>query len=312
MADTSEYPKYIWMDEEFVPFEKATVHVLSPCARNAVNVFEGIRGYWNSDRNELFCFRLPEHYKRLFESMRIMHLELPYSMQNHTEFLLETLRKNEIREDVHIRHQVLVNGIGYFSATEPVSMFIATMPRQSSPQLEKGTRCCISTWVRISDDSVPPRVKAGSNYQNSRLAQIWAKKFGFEDAILLNANGKVAEGPAACLFMVRNGKLITPSVTQGILESVTRDTIIELAKIEMDLDVIEREIDRTELYVAEEAFFVGTAAEVKPIIEIDGFRLKSLESGSLTRRIQRCFFDAARGYNPKYTDWLTPVYQARA
>ena len=308
MADTPKYPKYIWMDEEFVPFEKATVHVLSPCARNAVNVFEGIRGYWNSDRNELFCFRLPEHYKRLFESMRIMHLELPYSMQNHTEFLLETLRKNEIREDVHIRHQVLVNGIGYFSATEPVSMFIATMPRQSSPQLEKGTRCCISTWVRISDDSVPPRVKAGSNYQNSRLAQIWAKKFGFEDAILLNANGKVAEGPAACLFMIRNGKLITPSVTQGILESVTRDTIIELAKIEMDLDVIEREIDRTELYVAEEAFFVGTAAEVKPIIEIDGFRLKSLDSGSLTRRIQRCFFDVVRGYNPKYADWLTPVY----
>ena len=310
MADTPKYPKYIWMDEKFVPFEKATVHVLSPCARNAVNVFEGIRGYWNSDRNELFCFRLPEHYKRLFESMRIMHLELPYSIENHTEFLLETLRKNEIREDVHIRHQVLVNGIGYFSATEPVSMFIATMPRQSSPQLEKGTKCCISTWVRISDDSVPPRVKAVSNYQNSRLAQIWAKKFGFEDAILLNANGKVAEGPAACLFMVRNGKLITPSVTQGILESVTRDTIIELAKTEMDLDVIEREIDRTELYLAEEAFFVGTAAEVKPIIEIDGFRLKSLDSGSLTRRIQRCFFDVVRGYNPQYTDWLTPVYQA--
>jgi branched-chain amino acid aminotransferase len=310
MADTPKYPKYIWMDEEFVPFEQATVHVLSPCARNAANVFEGIRGYWNSDRNELFCFRLPEHYKRLFESMRIMHMELPYSIANHTDFLLQTLRKNEIREDVHIRHQVLVNGIGYFSSTEPVSMFIATMPRPSSPQIEKGTKCCISAWTRISDDSVPPRVKAGANYQNSRLAKIWASKFGFEDTILLNRNGKVAEGPAACLFMVRNGKLITPSVTQGILESVTRDTIIELAKKEMGIDVIEREIDRTELYVAEEAFFVGTAAEVKPIIEIDGFKLKSLDSKSLTRRIQRCFFDVARGYNPEYSDWLTPVYGA--
>lgn len=310
MSDRPNYPKYIWMDEEFVLFEKATVHVLSPCARNAANVFEGIRGYWNSDRNELFCFRLPEHYKRLFESMRIMHLELPYSIENHTEFLLETLRKNEIREDVHIRHQVLVNGIGLFSATEPVSMFIATMPRPSSPEIEKGVRCCISAWTRISDDSVPPRVKAGANYQNSRLARIWADKFGFEEAILLNRNGKVAEGPGACLFMVRNGKLITPSVTQGILESVTRETIIELIHNEMGMDVVEREIDRTELYVAEESFFVGTAAEVKPIIEIDGFRLKSLDSGSLTRRIQRCFFDVARGHNPKYMDWLTPVYQA--
>ena len=308
MAATPKYPKYIWMDEEFVPFDQATVHVLSPCARNAANVFEGIRGYWNSDANQLFCFRLPEHYKRLLESMRIMHMELPYSTENHIEFLLETLRKNEIREDVHIRHQVLVNGVGFFSATEPVSMFIATMPRQSSPQIEKGIRCCISAWTRISDDSVPPRVKAGSNYQNSRLAQIWARKYGFEDAILLNANGKVAEGPAACLFMVRNGTLATPSVTQGILESVTRDTIIELAQKEIGMAVIEREIDRTELYVAEEAFFVGTAAEVKPIIEIDGFRLKSLDSGSLTRRIQRCYFDVARGYNPKYAQWLTPVY----
>ena len=308
MANKSKNPKYMWMDEKYVPFEEATVHVMSPCARNAVNVFEGIRGYWNSDKEELFCFRLPEHFKRLLESMRIMHMELPYTIENHIEFLLETLRKNEIREDVHIRHQVLVSGIGLYSATEPVSMFIATMPRPSSPEIEKGIRCCISTWTRISDDCVPPRVKAGGNYQNSRLAKIWAGKFGFDEAILLNSNGKVAEGPGACLCMVRNGNLVTPSVTQGILESVTRETIIELAETELGLNVSEREIDRTELYVAEEAFLVGTAAEVKPIVDIDGFKLNSLDSESMTRRIQKCFFDVARGYHSKYKEWLTPVY----
>lgn len=308
MADTPKNPKYIWMDEKFLPFEEATVHVMSPCARNAANVFEGIRGYWNTDQKELYCFRLPEHFKRLLESMRIMQMELPYSIENHTEFLVETLRKNEIKEDVHIRHQVLINGIGMFSATDPVSMFIATMPRPSSPQIKNGVKCCISPWTRISDASVPPRIKAGANYQNSRLAKIWAGKFGYEEAILLNNNGKVAEGPSACLFMIRNGKVVTPSVTQGILESVTRETVIELIHNEFDMDVLEREIDRTELYVAEEAFFVGTAAEVKPIIEIDGFSLKSLEPESLTQRIQHCFFDVARGYNSKYSDWLTPVY----
>jgi len=308
MASTKNFPSHIWMDEKLIPYQEATVHVMSACARYGTNVFEGLCGYWNASSEELYCFRLQEHYLRLLRSMRLMLLELPYTVEDHIRFMLATIRKNELREDIHIRHQVLVSGIGNASTSEPVSMFICALPRAPSTQSKLGIRCCVSSWTRISDKSIPPRIKAGSNYQNSRLAQLWARRNGFDDAILLNEQGKVAEAPAACIGIVRNGRLITPSITQGILEGVTRSTILELAQQELNIEVEERDIDRTELYVSEEAFLFGTAAEVKPIVDIDGFSLKSGDPESVTRRIQRIYTDVVRGENDKYRHWLTPVY----
>ncbi len=312
MTQQVNKPKYIWMDGKFVLFEEATIHVMSPCARYGSNVFEGIRAYWNDQKEELYCFRLHEHYVRLAESMKVMHFKLPHTVEDNIRFLLETLRKNELREDTHIRHEVLVNGFGGFGDTEPLSMFIAPMPRGRFFDIEKGISCCVSSWQRISDGSIPPRVKAGANYQNGHLAKLWARNTGFDDALLLNERGKVAEAPGACLFAVRKGILITPPVTHGILESVTRESIIHLAREELGQEVVEREIDRTELYVAEEAFLCGSGAEVVPITAIDGINLQSAQANALTRRIQNYYFETVRGNNRKYMDWLVPVYKAIA
>ncbi|MBW2149495.1 MAG: branched-chain amino acid transaminase [Deltaproteobacteria bacterium] len=312
MSQQSNNPKYIWMDGKLVPFEEATIHVMTPCARYGTNVFEGIRAYWNDKKGELYCFRLHEHYVRLAESMKIMHLQLPYTEEDHIRFLLETLRENELREDTHIRHEVLVAGFGGFGTTKPVSMFIATMPRGRFADIERGIRCCVSSWQRISDNSIPPRVKAGANYHNGHLAKLWARNTGFDEALLLNERGKVAEAPGACLFIVRKGILVTPPVTHGILESITRETIIYLASEELGQKVVEREIDRTELYVAEEAFLCGSGYEIVPVTEIDGMSLQSVQANALTRRIQNYYFETVRGNNEKYMDWLTPVYKARA
>jgi len=308
MAKEFRKPKVVWFNGEFVPFDDAKIHMLTPCARYGINVFEGLRAYWNDKQAQLYAFRLREHYQRLTESMKIMWLQTPQSIEDNIHLLLETLRRNDLREDCHIRHVVYVDGFEGYGATEPVGVFVCALPTGRFSDIENGVTAMISSWSRISDSSIPARIKAGSNYQNSRLATLWAKKHGYDQPLILNADGKVAEGSGSCFFMVRKGVLVTPPVTAGILESVTRETLLQLAREELRLPVEVREIDRTEVYVAEEAFLCGSGYEVTPINSVDKLPLGEGKPGPVTRRIQGIYFDVARGHSSKHPEWRTAVY----
>lgn len=304
----SKKPKYVWMDGKIIPFDEAKLHISSPAVRYGFNVFEGLRSYWNENKKELYSFRLRDHYRRLFESAKIMRFKVNYTMDECQKFLIELLHENQFREDVHIRHMLYLGGFGGLDDTEPIGMHITALPRGRSYDQQIGIHCTISSWRRISDNSTPPRLKSGANYQNGRLASLQAKADGYDLPIFLKENGKVSEGPGACFFMIRRGVVITPPVTADILESITRTTLIELFKKELNIQVMEREIDRTETYVADEAFFCGTAAEVTPIVSIDKLPVGDGKVGPITCEIMNIYYKIVRGMSPKYKDWLTPTY----
>lgn len=308
MNSTEEHPEYIWFNGELIPFNEAKVHVLTPTCLYGINVFEGIRGYWNEEANELYCFRLNDHYKRLQESAKIMRFNIQFNNSELIKALVSLLRINNIREDVQIRHVVYLDGFGSWHSTEPIGMFISCKPSGRSYGGKKSISCCISTWERINDCSISPRIKAGPNYQNSRMAQMDAIINDYDSSIIMNKNGKIAEGPGACIFMVRNNKLITPPLTSSILESITRDTVLHLAEKELNLEIQERDIDRTELYLAQEVFFCGTAAEIIPITSIDKIFIGNGEPGPITNSLIQKFFQLVRGKLKNYNKWLTPIY----
>ncbi|MEK9137560.1 MAG: aminotransferase class IV, partial [Bacteroidota bacterium] len=263
------------------------------------------------EQGELYIFRLDAHLQRLFRSMKMMRLESPYTIDEYKEHLLELVRANELREDLHIRVQVLAEeDNGGLASTSPVGVAMAAMPMGRYVEKE-GEHCCVSSWLRIADHTLPPRIKCIANYHNSRLALLQAKVDGYDNAILLNSSGKVTEGPGYNLFIVRDGIPTTCPTTCGILEGVTRATLIDLFCELHNRPVVEREIDRTELYVADEAFFCGTAAEVIPILSIDRYKLSDGRPGPLTKLIRQSYFDVAMGKVPYHNEWRTPTYSSR-
>ena len=298
--------RFVWMNGELIPFLHAQMPVMSTACRSGVNVFEGLRAYWNDGDSTLYVFRMREHYQRLLDSMRIMQIERPESLEEMEGLLLDTLRANEFRTDVHIIHTVYVDAPGA-EALGPVGMYIVARPRGRIYDSEKGVACGVSSWMRTPDYVTPFRAKTGGNYLNARLGGIEVKKHGYDAAIFVNTRGKVAEGGGACLFAVKRGVLITPSVTNDILESITRQTLIELLPRELNLPVEQRDIDRTELYVCEEAFFCGSGWEMVPITAIDGHRVGTGKPGPLFRRIHDLYFSVVRGNEPKFRHWLTKV-----
>src|SRR5213592_2474993 len=240
----------IWMNGKVVPGEQAVLPVNSAAVFYATNCFEGLRAYWNAADGEMYGFRLAEHFARLRESMKMMRFTVPYSDVDLYEAVREVLKANEIREDVHMHLVAYVVGVG-MDATSPTGVYIN--PRRRGRISAAGLRCCVSSWTRTSDNAIPIRLKCGPNYQNGRLALLQAKADGYDAPILMNAQGHVAEGTGATVFMVRKGRLVTPPVTADILESITRATLIEeICPNVLGLEAVEREIDRTELYVADE------------------------------------------------------------
>ncbi|MFM2150886.1 MAG: hypothetical protein RLZZ187_3192 [Pseudomonadota bacterium] len=304
---------FVWLDGKLVPWEQATLHIATECVLRGENVFEGERAYWNEAQQELFVFRHAEHIARLRQGARIMRMTIPYTDAEIETACLSLIRACGYRGNVHFRP------VAYFAEGEltdylpeeiRTGMFILAFSKPTTKAVTQGVRSCVSTWRRNSDLASPSRIKSGANYHNSRLAYIDARLNGFQVPILLNEAGKVAEGPGACFMMVRKGKLITPPVTADILESITRDTLIELAQAELGLEVVERDIDRTELYVCDEAFFCGSGHEVSPINSIDHYPVGTGEPGPITRQLQTLYFDVVTGTVPKYRHWLTPVYGA--
>jgi branched-chain amino acid aminotransferase len=303
-------PTYLWWNGELVEWDRATVHVTAIGWSSVAAVFEGIRAYWNADQEELHVFRLPEHMKRLGESMKMMRHESQWSIEELTEAILKLCRANEIREDTYIRPLVYRGeggGRGFSSFGGSTDVLINTRPNPSHLLSGRHSSACVSSWTRISDNVMPPRIKNVSNYRNGQLAGMEASLNGYDVALILNQQGKVAEGGGSCVMLVRNGKLITPDVTQSILESITRDALIQLARDEMGLEVVERTVDRTELYIADEIFMCGTAFEITPVSSVDKYTVGNGEIGPITRRLEELLNDSFRGISGIRSEWRTPV-----
>ena len=312
MASTA--PKFAWMNGKVIPWDQCVVHGRSAGGFMGSNVFEGVRAYWNPQLGELFVFKHEEHLERLGRSMKTVRLDVPFSLHEIGQGAVDLLRANEFRQDVHFV-PVTFFGMGAhnFNTLGPTidnGVYITAVPWPQPQALWDGVSACVSSWRRISDDTVPPRLKAGANYQNSRLAQTEAKVDGYDTAIILNQRGTVAEGPGACLMMVRDGKVVTPPVTAGILESITRTTLMDYIGPELfGLSVQERDIDRTELYVADEAFFCGSGYEITPILSVDRFQLGGGGVGPITQRVLTAYMNVVRGVDKRFPEWRMPVYK---
>jgi branched-chain amino acid aminotransferase len=303
MAD----PTYAIVNGAVVPYAAATVHVDAPGIAFAAAVFEGLRAYKDPTRGSLHVFRLKEHVHRLMVSMRILHFEHQWQEPAVCEQVLEAIRVNGYEDDSYIRILAYIEGACTIGTPGPVSLAVTARSRGRSSGAERGLKVGVSSWTRISDNAMPARVKATANYVNSRLAVMQMRAQGFDSALLLGPDGKVTEAYSSCFFMVRNGVLITPPVTSGILESVTRATVMELHAALTGTPVLERAVDRSELYVADEIFFCGTGQEVVPVLSVDQTPVGDGAEGPVTRAIRERYFAVGRGITPDHAQWRTPV-----
>lgn len=297
----------IWLKGEILDVNDAKINVLSPTSQFGLNVFEGIPAYWNEEKKQLYAFRLDDHYNRLLKSVKLLQLDCKYTKEDFKKALIDVVIANEYDENLSIRQTLFVDGFGSWGSEGPVEMFVAPIPRgkTSAEYNKKGLNCCITSWRRISDDNLSPRIKCGANYINSRVGQREALRNGYDTCIFLNKDGKVAEGPGSCLFIVKNGAVITPQLTDCVLESITRDTIIKIAK-DLGYEVVERTIDRTELYACDEAFLCGSAMEITPIVSIDKY---CIDGNEITNKIHSEYINIVKGNKELYFEWLTPIYK---
>jgi len=305
-------PRYLWLDGELHPWETAMVHVSLLGHATVSGVFEGIRGYAHPRTGELYLFRLREHMQRLLDSMRLVRMKTPHSVDELCRGLVQLVRANEYRSDVSALVLAYLDGLSWsFASPElqrPTRVIMRCRPTGSKLPEPEGIACCVSSWTRISDTDLPPRIKCVSNYHNSRMAAMQAQADGYDQPILLNSRGKVAEAPGACVFIVRRGVVHTPAITSEILESITRASLIELLREVLRIQVEEREIDRTELYVADEVFLCGTAWEVTPVTSVDRYTIGNGQVGEVTQQIAGLYHDIVRGIDSRYSQWRTPVW----
>lgn len=302
--------RFIWFKGEVLNVNDAKINILSPTSQFGLNVFEGIPCYWNEGKHQLYAFRLEDHYRRLQKSARLLQIECPYSMEELKQALVEVVHANEYTENLSVRQTLFVDGFGSWGSAEPTGMFVAPIPKgnTSAEYNKKGLNACISSWIRINDNCLSPRIKCGANYINSRMGQREALRNGYDTCIFLNNAGKVSEGPGSCFFMVKDGVLITPMLTDSVLESITRDTIIKLAKDVLHLTVVERSVDRTELYTCDEAFLCGSAMEITPVLSVDKYFINGGECGAITGKLHEEYLHVARGESGDFASWVTPIY----
>jgi branched-chain amino acid aminotransferase len=305
-------PTYAWLNGEIVPWDRCVLHARSQGAFWGANVFEGIRAYVNPDDGEVHAFRVDDHLARLRRSMKALHMEIPYTDDDLTRACVDLLRLNDLG-DAHVcvvPYFEMGPNFDPLSYTTETGVHITSIPVARSPKYPTGVAASISSWRRISDDAMPPRIKTGANYHNSRLAHHEAIRNGFDTTLLLNQRGTVAEAPGSCVVMVRDGELVTPPGTSGVLEGITVATVTELAEAKLGLAMHRREIDRTELYVADELFLCGTMSELLPITSVDRIPVGDGVPGPLTRSLQGYYDDTvrARGDHP---EWCTRIVPAR-
>jgi branched-chain amino acid aminotransferase len=304
-------PQLVWLNGQYVPWAEATIHVSCDAVLFGSSVFEGLRGYVSPEEGQVYAFRLAEHLDRLWDSMKILRMRIPWSREELFAACTGIVARNGYREDVQMRPTVYF-GEGPMGATDPdkifTGAFITAGPKATTLEQGAGIACCVSAWRRLSDNVLPPRVKAGANYLQSRLVYVQAALDGYRNALILNDRDKVAEGPGSCFMLVKGGRVITPPVTAGILESITRDTIARFCRDDLGVPFEERELDRTEVYLADEAFFCGSAWEICPVASVDRYPIGDGAVGPITARLRALYHEVVRGRVPRYRHWLTPVY----
>lgn len=298
-------PPFAFFRKQFMPLSEAKIGVLTQALHYGTACFDGIRGNWDDEQGRYCLFRVRDHYRRMHESCRILKIELPYPVDELCQLTEELLTRSGYREDVYIRPLAYKSSenlaIRLHNLEDDFLVAVTTFPTYLDT--EKGVRCCVSSWHRVDDNMIPPRGKICGLYVNSALAKTEALENGFDEAILLTQNGHVSEGTGQNIFLVLGGRLITPPSYDNILMGITRDTVLTLAKNELGLDTVERPVDRSELYVADECFFTGTASDVAPIVEIDRRPVGTGKIGSITRELQSLFVAVILGKNAKYRDW---------
>ncbi len=301
---------YAFFQGQIVPIEQAKVSVMTHALHYGTACFGGIRAYWNEPAQQLYIFRLEDHIKRFLSSASLLLMQVPYSAQQLSQAIVELLRREGQQSDMYVRplaykadHKI---GVLLHGLTDEVTIFATPFGRYVAN--EEGASVRVSSWRRVDDNAIPARGKIAGAYVNSSLVKSEALLDGYDEAIVLDEHGHVSEGSAANIFMVRNGELVTPPVSSNILEGITRRTIIDLAAAELGINAVEREIDRTELYVCEELFFCGTGVQVAAITAVDRRPVGAGVMGPVTTAIRDLYFDVVRGNVAHYRHWNTPVF----
>jgi branched-chain amino acid aminotransferase len=301
---------WVFFEGDFARYHDARLGLMTHALHYGTAVFEGIRAYWNENKKQLYLLQAAMHYERMRRSANVMRMELPHSTEELVNFTLELLRRNQFKSDVYVRPLLYTSSeeIGVRLHNLNRSFFIYSVPFGKYVEIEAGIRCMVSTWRRVPDQSLPARAKVTGAYAQSALAKSEAVESGFDEAIVLAVDGHVSEGSAENLFMYKDGVFVTPPVTDDILEGVTRQLLIKVIKDELKKDVLERSIDRTELYTCDELLLCGTGAQIAPVIEVDRRPVGNGKVGEFTQELQSIYFGAVRGETPKYKDWTIPVY----
>lgn len=313
MTEKQKTEEYVYLAPDFVAAEDAKVSVRSHAFNYGTSVFEGIRGYWNEDDGDLYIFRLIDHLERLKRSGKILRIELPGDVPWMIGVCRDLIIRNKFREDIYLRpiaYKGVPSSLGVTLVDAPDHFLIYSFPLGEYLPRERALNVCVSSWQRISDNAAPARGKIGGTYINPALAKTDAVLQGYDECIMLTSQGTVAEGSTENVFLICDGELITPPVTEDILVGITRNTIIELAQAELGLKVTERIVDRSELYTSDEVFFCGTGAEVASIGDIDFRQVGDGGIGPITRQIQEIYRTVTRGKVAKYRKWCISVYNA--
>lgn len=308
MGDTKDF-EYAYLFDKYVKLEDAKVSIMTNALQYGTAIFGGIRGYYNPEKGFINVFRIKDHYERFLNSLKILGVTLPFDRDELVKITLELLEKNKPTSDVYFRPFAFAGSLGLspnLAKDHEFSFSLYMIPLADYLPTDKGLKAMVSSYRRISDISIPSRAKAAGGYINSALARKEAADHGYDEAIFLNKDNHVSEGSAENIFMVREGKLITPPVSDDILEGITRKTIMQIAS-DQGIEVVERSIDRSEMYIADEMFFSGTGAQIAWINQIDGRVIGTGERGKVASIISEKFFEAVRGNNPDYKDWGTPI-----
>jgi branched-chain amino acid aminotransferase len=300
-------PSYAFFEGEFIPLSEAKLGIMTNFLHYGTAVFEGIRGNWNSEKQQLYLFRLKEHYERMHQGCQVLKIELPYTVDQLCQITVELVRKCDFHEDLYIRPVAYKSSesLGVRLHNLECGFLVFTFPWGPYLDIDKA-KCCVSSWRFPSE---VPRAKLTGLYITNALAKTEAIENGFDEAIMLTPDGYIAEGSGENIFLVIGDKLVTPACYDGILIGITRDTVIKLAQNELGIETIERHVNRIELYTADECFLTGTAAHITPIAEVDRRKIGNGEIGDITSKLQEIYSAVIQGSNPKYIDWCTAAYQ---
>jgi branched-chain amino acid aminotransferase len=303
-------PSYAFFQKQFVPLEEAKIGVMTHALHYGTALFEGIRGNWNSQQQQIYIFRLKEHYERLRQGCRLLKISLPHSVDELCRLTVELVKKCAFEEDIYIRPMAYKSsqalGVRLHDLDDDFLVFAIPWGRYLDMD---ACKCCVSTWRRPADNVIPPQAKISGLYVNNALTKTEAMENGFDEGIMLTPDGYVSEGSGENVFLVSNGGLVTPALYNNVLPGITRDTVIQLAKDELGIETVERSVARAELYTADECFLTGTAAHITPVAEIDHRQLGDGHPGKITARLQKLYFEVIKGENPKYRGWCTPAYK---